>query len=201
MTTTQQNTGQLAIAGTFLLAQAINDRIGEKKDLEEASRFVAELLCLMLGARSALLELPKEIVPHSVRFPEALAPCEPSQLRSISYPLLVEHTPIGHLQLFFGLHQKPVALSDVTTAQFALKSLAKLAASALATKSKLATLTPSEERVLSLLHLPTPEILSRLCISHETFRSHRKHIYQKLGVKTRQEALQLLSEAPPRPPS
>lgn len=195
MTTTQHPTGQLAIAGTFLLAQAINDRIGEKKDLEEASRFVTELLCLLLKARGAHLELPPEILPHPIRFPEGLTPSETSQLHASSYPITIDHVPMGSLQLFYARHEAPIALSDATTARFALSCIAKLAASALAMKNKLATLTPSEERVLRLLHLPTPEILSRLCISHETFRSHRKHIYQKLGVKTRQEARRLLSEA------
>ncbi|MNL69822.1 hypothetical protein D3C87_1947330 [compost metagenome] len=45
--------------------------------------------------------------------------------------------------------------------------------------------------MLGLLHLPSSEILAQLCIGHETFRSHTKRIFQKLGVQTRKEALQM----------
>lgn len=193
MTNLQHSPGQLAIAGAFLLAQAINDRIREKSDLEEASRFVAELLCLMLRARAARLELPSEILPNPIRFPDGFAPEETSQ--AISYPIMVDQAPIGYLQLF-APSETPPALSDATTVQFALASLAKLAAGALTASHKLARLTPAEERVLGLLHLPTSEILARLCISHETLRSHTKGILRKLEVKSRQEALHLAEERP-----
>lgn len=191
----QHGPEQMAVVGTFLLAQAINERIQEKKDLPEAAAFVAELLSLMLKARGALLELPRDILPNPIRIPEGLAPSMAPRLQATSYPIVVDQTPIGYLHLYFSEHEPPIILSDATTAQFALNSLAKLAASALAVGHKFAKLTPTEERVLGLMALPTAEILSQLGIGHETFRSHSKRIFSKLGVKSRKEALQLLQEA------
>lgn len=184
-------TGQLAIAGSFFLAQAITERIREKSGLEEASRFVVELLCLMLRARGACLELASELLPAPVCFPEGLAFDRAGQ--AVSYPLMADLTPIGTLRLFFAPGEMPAGLSDAATVQFTLASLAAIAASALDVAHKLAKLTPAEERVLGLLHLRTPEILARLCISHETLRTHTKAIFRKLEVKTRKEALRLLT--------
>lgn len=138
-----------------------------------------------------MLELPSEILPNPVRFPDDFSPDEASQ--ASKYLILVDQAPIGYLRLFLMSNETHIALADATTVQVALASLGEFAANELAAHRKIAKLTPTEERVLGLLHLPTAEILTRLCISHETFRSHTKRIFQKLGVNSRKEALQLLS--------
>lgn len=68
-----------------------------------------------------------------------------------------------------------------------------------------ALLTSRELEVFHCLvdDLGGKQIAERLHISYETVKSHRKHIYEKLGVRTREEALrraeQLGMAAPPLP--
>jgi len=52
-------------------------------------------------------------------------------------------------------------------------------------------LTPREEGVLELLAqgLPSKQIAGQLNISLETVNSHLKHIYEKLHVRSRMEAV------------
>jgi LuxR family transcriptional regulator, maltose regulon positive regulatory protein len=52
-------------------------------------------------------------------------------------------------------------------------------------------LTESETRVLRYLptHLTTPEIASELCVSLNTVATHTRHLYAKLGVHSRHEAV------------
>ena len=52
-------------------------------------------------------------------------------------------------------------------------------------------LTDSETRVLRYLptHLTTPEIANELCVSLNTVSTHRRHLYAKLGVHSRHEAV------------
>jgi LuxR family transcriptional regulator, maltose regulon positive regulatory protein len=52
-------------------------------------------------------------------------------------------------------------------------------------------LSRSEARVLRLLttNLSAPEISSHLCVSVNTIRTHMRHLYEKLGVHTRSEAV------------
>ena len=60
-----------------------------------------------------------------------------------------------------------------------------------------AVLSAREAEVLLLLdeHLGTDEIAARLYISEHTVRSHVKSLLHKLGVSSRREALELLSQA------
>ena len=57
-------------------------------------------------------------------------------------------------------------------------------------------LTPREWEVLDLLcqHLSTDEIADTLVLSSETIRSHVKNILRKLGVRSRQEAIEVAKE-------
>lgn len=57
-------------------------------------------------------------------------------------------------------------------------------------------LTTAERRVLDLLatQLSAPQIAARLFISRNTVKSHVKHIYDKLGVRTRTEAVERARE-------
>ncbi len=52
-------------------------------------------------------------------------------------------------------------------------------------------LSDAELRVLRYLpgNLKTPEIAAELCVSHNTIRTHVRHIYAKLGAHTRTEAV------------
>ncbi len=53
-------------------------------------------------------------------------------------------------------------------------------------------LTQSETRVLRYLptHLYAPEIADELCVSVNTVKTHLRHLYQKLGARTRGEAVE-----------
>jgi DNA-binding CsgD family transcriptional regulator len=53
-------------------------------------------------------------------------------------------------------------------------------------------LTKSETRVLHYLptHLGAPEIAAELYLSANTVKTHLRHLYQKLGAHSRQEAVQ-----------
>jgi len=55
----------------------------------------------------------------------------------------------------------------------------------------LAPLTPGETRVLRYLpsHLSAPEIADELYLSSNTVRTHLRHLYQKLDVHTRSQAI------------
>jgi LuxR family maltose regulon positive regulatory protein len=57
-------------------------------------------------------------------------------------------------------------------------------------------LTERERQVLVLLRTPLslPEIAERLYISANTVRSHAKHIYAKLDVHSRAEAVERAQE-------
>ena len=52
-------------------------------------------------------------------------------------------------------------------------------------------LTDSETRVLRYLptHLTGPEIANQLCLSMNTVSAHMHHLYAKLGVHSRHEAV------------
>jgi len=52
-------------------------------------------------------------------------------------------------------------------------------------------LTRSETRILRYLptHLSAPEIAAELCVSAHTVKTHMKHLYRKLGVHSRHEAV------------
>src|SRR5271170_6682273 len=53
-------------------------------------------------------------------------------------------------------------------------------------------LTESEARVLRYLptHMGAPEIAAELFLSANTVKTHLRHLYQKLGAHSRQEAVQ-----------
>ncbi len=53
-------------------------------------------------------------------------------------------------------------------------------------------LTAAERRVLDLLptQLTAPQIAAQLFITTNTVKSHMKHLYTKLGVKTRTDAVE-----------
>jgi ATP/maltotriose-dependent transcriptional regulator MalT len=53
-------------------------------------------------------------------------------------------------------------------------------------------LTESETRVLRYLptHMGAPEIAAELFLSANTVKTHLRHLYQKLGAHSRQEAVQ-----------
>jgi LuxR family transcriptional regulator, maltose regulon positive regulatory protein len=53
-------------------------------------------------------------------------------------------------------------------------------------------LTDSETRVLHYLptHLPAPEIAKKLCLSVHTVRTHMRHLYEKLSVHNRTQAVE-----------
>ena len=52
-------------------------------------------------------------------------------------------------------------------------------------------LTPAELRILKLLPTSTyPQMAAALYISRNTVKTHRRSIYQKLGVTSRSEAIQ-----------
>jgi ATP/maltotriose-dependent transcriptional regulator MalT len=53
-------------------------------------------------------------------------------------------------------------------------------------------LTDSETRVLRYLptHLPAPEIAEKLCLSVHTVRTHMRHLYEKLAVHSRTQAVE-----------
>jgi LuxR family transcriptional regulator, maltose regulon positive regulatory protein len=53
-------------------------------------------------------------------------------------------------------------------------------------------LTDSETRILRYLptNLPAPEIADRLCLSVHTVRTHTRHLYEKLSVHSRTEAVE-----------
>jgi LuxR family maltose regulon positive regulatory protein len=52
-------------------------------------------------------------------------------------------------------------------------------------------LSESELRVLRYLpsHLPAPEIAAELFVSTSTVKTHMRHVYEKLGVHRRSEAV------------
>jgi DNA-binding CsgD family transcriptional regulator len=53
-------------------------------------------------------------------------------------------------------------------------------------------LTQSETRVLQFLptYMSAPEIAAELCVSANTVRTHVRHVYRKLGARSRHEAVQ-----------
>jgi DNA-binding NarL/FixJ family response regulator len=62
---------------------------------------------------------------------------------------------------------------------------------------RLEDLTPAEERVLELLAsgINNKEIAQRLEISEKTVRNHINHIFSKLSVQDRSEAIVLARDA------
>ncbi len=69
-----------------------------------------------------------------------------------------------------------------------------------ARRNTASVLTPREEEVLTLLSqgFANKEIADKMSVSYETVRDHLKHIYEKLHVHSRTEAVaRYLSSAPP----
>lgn len=62
-------------------------------------------------------------------------------------------------------------------------------------------LTPREAEIVGLLarRLEAPQIEQALFLSHNTLKTHLRHIYAKLGVHTREELLALVGAAESRP--
>jgi LuxR family transcriptional regulator, maltose regulon positive regulatory protein len=82
----------------------------------------------------------------------------------------------------------------------------QVAASPAGPPPPLEPLSDSEIRVLRYLptHLSAPQIASELFVSHNTIRTHMRHLYAKLGTHRRLEAVEraralgLLAPAPLR---
>lgn len=184
-------TGPFAIGGAYRVALAIHDALNERTSLHEACHFIGDLLLSLLKADAISLELPKGLDEHSLFLPassfgEGMLRLAFEQV----VPIKIESETVGYVRLFFR-EAPTLDPSDAGLLDFAVGCIARKVAEAHEKSDRLSALTPAERRVLDLLPLPTAQILEALCISHETYRSHTKRIYKKLGVKGRNDAVQM----------
>ncbi|HEY9898501.1 MAG TPA: helix-turn-helix transcriptional regulator [Pantanalinema sp.] len=177
----------LSIAGSLKLANQIVLPINEKSSANQLLTFVAELLFHLLRLDSVQIELPQQCHSSPVRLSCSGGSLNGRFRQTCVIPL--SKYPSGQLELVGSRSPSEWSFSDAAFLELVLASLsAKLDALFEAPPQNF--LTPAEQRVLNSLHLPTPEIMTRLSIGDETLRTHIKRIFKKLNVHSRSEAIQ-----------
>lgn len=187
--------------GAFRLAAVLLERIGAATNIHDACRFLIELLPLFLDADAVSIELPTCIAAESYRWPESFFTAKRgsalprASALEVNTQLLVDDMPRGWCRLYYTHPSAEASDYGKGVLDFIGVCLAHHLADALSAKTLFSTLSPTEHRVLALLDLTNEEILDRLGIGYETFRTHSKRIYKKFGVNSRQEAIALARKA------
>jgi DNA-binding NarL/FixJ family response regulator len=195
-----------ALAG--LLAQNGFDVVGEASDGEEAVECAEKLqpdlvlLDLSMPGVDGLTALPRlrEAAPECEVVVLTASGTEENLLRAIrggaAGYLLKSEPPERIVDFLRGVAQGEAALSGAVARRL-LEQVRAGGGRTGVPDAIAAALSARELEVLLLLdeHLGTDEIAKRLYISEHTVRSHVKSLLRKLGVSSRREALEALSNA------
>lgn len=185
--------------GVLRLARYLLDRLSEAGTPHGACEFLAELLPPLLDADGVSIEVPASVSLKPYKGPTAYF--ERSSRSSLEVfpllcvPLMVQREAVGRISLYYEHESAETKSHGLAVLEFVGSCLSLLIGGSLIATARLATLTHAERRVLALFMQPTREILDILCISLETLRTHKKHIYRKLGVRSQQEALEMARRA------
>jgi DNA-binding NarL/FixJ family response regulator len=196
-----------ALAG--LLAQHGFDVVGEASDGEEAVESAAALrpdlvlLDLSMPGMDGLTALPRlrEAAPDCEVVVLTASGTEENLLGAIrggaAGYLLKSEPPERIVDFLRGVAQGEAALSGTVARRLLEQVRAGGGKSSGVPDEIAAALSARELEVLLLLdeHLATEDIAKRLYISEHTVRSHVKSLLRKLGVSSRREALEALSNA------
>jgi DNA-binding NarL/FixJ family response regulator len=196
-----------ALAG--LLAQHGFDVVGEASDGEDAVESAAALrpdlvlLDLSMPGMDGLTALPRlrEAAPDCEVVVLTASGTEENLLGAIrggaAGYLLKSEPPERIVDFLRGVAQGEAALSGTVARRLLEQVRAGGGKSSGVPDEIAAALSARELEVLLLLdeHLATEDIAKRLYISEHTVRSHVKSLLRKLGVSSRREALEALSNA------
>ena len=121
------------------------------------------------------------------RYPEALAAFRAAE--TLAATLAAPHTCVTSMRS--RMLQTLVRLGQTGRAEQALAELGEDERASAQMRTAEEQLTDSETRVLRYLptHLTGPEIADELCLSINTVGTHMHHLYAKLGVHSRHEAV------------
>lgn len=192
------DSAEMRIVGSFRLAQAIHDvmtKLGSERDV---CAYLLELLPALLDADAMSIELTRDTSLTLCRAPvtffdNTTRGHQPAE--EVVTPLTAQGKTIGRICLYYAHESAEVGPQGVALLDFVGSCFARIVVERKGGESRLSTLTPAERKVLSLFTLPTNEILETLHISHETFRVHCKHLYKKLGVHSRKDAVMIARKA------
>ena len=180
--------------GMVRLVQAVQARMLAARSVEGVCRLFLELFLPLFDAEGMRIvfasSLPRHVIDEDA--PDGFRAGEQSGPRTLEVPLRGDGMSFGRIELYFREEHPVFDAPSHALLDCAATFLASLIAERLSAASRVASLTKAERNVLRLLERPTPEILDALGVSEATLRTHLKHLYRKLGVSSRREALRLL---------
>lgn len=183
--------------GLRLLLMAFDDLqlVGETDSVDEAIQLCHDqrpdvIIMDMVMPKTDGIEATRQILSH---YPHVKILALTSYREASSVQKAVQAGAIGYLMKDVSINHLANAIRDAHAGKptFDESALKALMAAASAPPSPFLLLTDREKEVLGLMieGLSNPEIATRLTIGRSTVKSHVSHIFDKLGVKSRLEAV------------
>ncbi len=182
--------------GMVRLVQALQARMLAARTPAEVCSLFLDLFLPLFDAQGMRIALSERARRHGLEGvpSQGLQAGEFHGMRRMSVALRGEDASFGDIELYFPEGHPALDPPNHALLDFAAAHLSSVIAARLSADAMLERLTRTERRVLVHLNRPTALILDEFGISEATFRTHLRHLYGKLGVSSRQEALSWIAD-------
>jgi DNA-binding CsgD family transcriptional regulator len=176
------------------LVQALQARMLAARTVDEVCSLFLELFMPLFDASGVRIAFTASIQSLALEGASPQGRCAGVHvaLQKLAVPLQRDGQLFGEIALYFPEGHPALDAPNHALLDFAAGFLCNAVAGRVAAESRIVHLTKTERKVLGLLDRPTSQILDELGISEATLRTHLKHLYRKLGVSSRREALRFL---------